>query len=204
MDKEDRTARIEAAAYDVLKEKGFKGASMLAIAKAAKASNETLYRWYGDKTGLFSALIERNAMVVAGELAKVRDTGATGLPALCAVGKTLLTMVTSEKAVSLNRAAAGDITGTLGQALATQGRGRVQPILAALMEEAYGPSPRIAEYTECYISLLIGDIQIRRATGAIEQPPQAELDARAEKAVEQLQIIYPLPATKASDDQTRV
>ncbi|WP_237352646.1 TetR family transcriptional regulator [Rhizobium leguminosarum] len=34
---------------------------MLDIAKAAKASNETLYRWYGDKNGLFQTMVESNA-----------------------------------------------------------------------------------------------------------------------------------------------
>ena len=48
----ERQKQIESAAYLVLEKKGFSGASMLAIAKQAKASNETLYRWYKDKNGL--------------------------------------------------------------------------------------------------------------------------------------------------------
>ena len=59
-----RQDQIEQAAYTVLDAKGYGGASMLAIAKAAKASNETLYNWYGDKTGLFAALVRRNAAEV--------------------------------------------------------------------------------------------------------------------------------------------
>ncbi|MEQ8740678.1 MAG: helix-turn-helix domain-containing protein, partial [Hoeflea sp.] len=55
-----RQAQIEQAAYEVLEEKGYAATSMLAIAKRARASNETLYNWYGDKTGLFRALVVRN------------------------------------------------------------------------------------------------------------------------------------------------
>ena len=59
--KAQRREQIEMAAYALLAEKGFQNMSMLAVSKAAKASNETLYRWYGDKTGLFKALIATNA-----------------------------------------------------------------------------------------------------------------------------------------------
>ena len=48
-----REEEIEAAAYRLLEERGFAGTGMQAIAQAAHASNETLYRWYGDKTGLY-------------------------------------------------------------------------------------------------------------------------------------------------------
>ena len=66
--KDARSEQIEEAAYAVLAEKGFAGASMLSIAKRAKCSNETMYRWYGDKVGLFRALVTRNADRVASVL----------------------------------------------------------------------------------------------------------------------------------------
>nr|MEC9418796.1 TetR family transcriptional regulator [Pseudomonadota bacterium] len=49
--RERRKAAIEAAAIELLLDQGYDNLSMLAVAKKAKASNETLYRWYGDKTG---------------------------------------------------------------------------------------------------------------------------------------------------------
>ena len=63
-----RAEEIEAAAYRLLEERGYDGLSMQAVAKAAKASNETLYRWYGDKLGLFSALIAGNTATVGAVL----------------------------------------------------------------------------------------------------------------------------------------
>ena len=60
MRSEKKQARHEAitkAAYAQLAKNGYDGTSMLSIAKAAKASNETLYRWYGDKQGLFAAMV---------------------------------------------------------------------------------------------------------------------------------------------------
>lgn len=46
-----RRERIEETAYAVLKESGYKAASLLAIARRASVSNETLYNWYGNKQG---------------------------------------------------------------------------------------------------------------------------------------------------------
>ncbi len=191
MNPNDRAARIESAAYEVLAQKGFKGASMLAIAKAAKASNETLYRWYGDKTGLFAAMIRNNALVVVEELQNARASGNEGLEAMREVGQALLKMVTSDKAVALNKAAAGDMSGTLGKLLAEEGRGRVAPIIAQLFEKAYGAEHDIGALTDCYLSLLIGDLQIRRATGALGALDKTFIAARADRALRQLQQIYP-------------
>ena len=66
--KSNRREEIEAAAYAVLERKGYAGATMAAIAKDARASCETLYKWYGDKTGLFRALVIRNAEEVRARL----------------------------------------------------------------------------------------------------------------------------------------
>ncbi len=57
----ERARQIEETAYALLDQHGLEGLSIQALAKAARASNETLYRWYGDKTGLFKALVVRNA-----------------------------------------------------------------------------------------------------------------------------------------------
>ena len=190
MNRQERARKIEMAAYRVLKTKGFKGASMLAIAKEAKASNETLYSWYGDKIGLFSAMVESNAQRVADELIKAKGDGKRGLTALLDVGSSLLAMVTSERAVALNRAAAGDTTGELGRALGQEGRSRVLPILTQLLKEAYGDGQQVSEQLECYLSLLLGDLQIRRVIGTAAKLSDEEIQSRSERAIQRLQLIY--------------
>lgn len=52
-----RRAEILDAAFAVFAEKGFSGATMLAIARRAQASKETLYAWFGNKDRLFEALL---------------------------------------------------------------------------------------------------------------------------------------------------
>ena len=109
---QDRRAAIEAAAYDVLQDKGYSGASMLAIARAAKSSNQTLYKWYGDKKGLFSALIAANAEEVRALLAEEKDNDPQ--KTLERLGPSLYRLLTSDRAIALNRAAAADPSGELG------------------------------------------------------------------------------------------
>jgi AcrR family transcriptional regulator len=51
--------RILAAATRVFAQKGFDGARVDAIARAAKINKERLYHYFGDKDGLFTAVLER-------------------------------------------------------------------------------------------------------------------------------------------------
>lgn len=191
MKQTDRATAIEDAAYRVLKAKGFKGTSMLAVAREAKASNETLYRWYGDKLGLFSAMIQRNTNTVEAELNAMRASGGKGLETLVAVGRKLLGMLTGERAVALNRAAASDVTGSLGKALAEGGRKRVVPQLRTLLYDTYGDAIDVDECVEAYIALLVGDLQIRRVTGALGPMSDKEVSKRAERAMRQFRSLYP-------------
>ncbi|WP_323771107.1 TetR/AcrR family transcriptional regulator [Antarctobacter sp.] len=181
--KAEREAQIAEAAYAVLAEKGFAGLSMLAVAKRAKASNETLYRWYGDKTGLFRALILRNAAQVTDRL----DALPVARVSLEDLGAALLDMLLSERAVALNRAAAADASNTLGPVLAEAGRGTVFPRLQAVFQQldAAG-SLRLqpAEAAALWVDLLVGDWQLRLVTAAMAAPDAAARAARVRRAAQ--------------------
>ena len=202
--KAERAGEIEAAAYAVLEKKGYEGLSMLAVARAAKASNETLYRWYGDKLGLFEALIARNTQIVT----KALETGGAAGPEeeLRRLGAVLLEMLLGPRAVALNRAAAADASGSLGRALGRMGRETVAPRVAAVMARAIaagrlgGGTPE--EMAEAWFGLLIGDMQIRRVTGALEAPDAAALEARAERALALLGRVFPGRAMDGAADKT--
>ncbi|MEO1746625.1 MAG: TetR/AcrR family transcriptional regulator [Pseudomonadota bacterium] len=193
-----RRAAIEEAAYLVLAEKGYKGASMLEIAKRAGASNETLYKWYGNKQGLFRALVEINAARVTEQLDAVLDGDDGGDPVagLEAVGIALLSVLTSEKAVALNRAAAGDVhdTGTLGKALAEAGRGSVLPRIAGLFERALDDGAleggSAQDIADTWLSLLVGDLQVRLVTGQVERPVPSEIKRQSKRALEATKALF--------------
>ncbi len=200
-----RHRQIADAAYALLARDGYKATSMLGIARQAAASNETLYRWYGNKQGLFRTLVDDNAEDVRTLLQDRISADSDPLEALAEVAPLLLRLVTGERAVALNRAAAADVhdTATLGQTIAARGRDTIVPLIGGLMARlrqsgalARGEPPEIAEV---FVNLLIGDMQIRRVIGVIDPPDIAASKQRAERAISLLLRLYgPEPASPGS------
>lgn len=195
-----RRAEIEATAYRLLDEAGVSGLSIRALAKAARASNETLYRWYGDKAGLLAALVAGNTDLVRAAMDKAAARGDGPLEQLREMGPVLLQMVLSDRAIALNRAAAADSSGDLGRAIASGGRETVGPMIGALFARARaaGALPGTDETGDLipvYLGLLIGDQQIRRAIGTLPPPSAEDCRRRADWALETiLQIARAGPA----------
>lgn len=182
--KKRRHEAIAAAAYTLLAEKGYDGASMLSIAKMAKASNETLYRWYGDKQGLFRALVQDNAAQIADELGQAISRRDDPLQTLERVAPVFLNMLLGDRAVLLNRAAASEPTGELGAALSAGGREVVQPLFkGVMMGIAKGDSAKAEMLTGAFLGLLVGDLQIKRVIGVDPVPTAAQIDTRVSGAL---------------------
>ncbi len=185
-----RQQQIEAAAYAVLELKGYGGSSMLDIARKARASNETLYNWYGDKTGLFRALVARNAEEVKSHLEAELKTDHDALEILGTLGPKLLTLLTGDRAVALNRAAAADSSGELGATLSKAGREAVFPLLEKVLIRARSENnlrfENVQDAVGLYLDLLIGDLQIRRVIGRQPRPSTAFCNDRATRAVAHL------------------
>ena len=182
-----RQQQIEAAAYEVLEAKGYGGTSMLGIAKQARASNETLYNWYGDKQGLFQALVTRNAEEVKEYLETELATDHDAISILGTLGPKLLNLLTGDRAVALNRAAAADSSGELGATLSKAGREAVFPLLEQVLlrarDEGALTFDNSGEAVALYLDLLIGDQQIRRVIGRLPQPSETFCQERSERAV---------------------
>ena len=182
-----RQMQIETAAYEVLEAKGYSGTSMLGIAKQARASNETLYNWYGDKRGLFQALVTRNAEEVRHHLEEGLQAEEDALSILGTLGPKLLRLLTGDRAVALNRAAAADSSGELGTTLSKAGRESVFPLLEQVLLRARQEGLLCFEDSGTavglYLDLLIGDQQIRRVIGRLPSPSDAFCQERSERAV---------------------
>lgn len=186
----ERRRSIEEAAYALIDEKGYDNISMLAIAKRAKASNETLYRWYGDKKGLFQAMVIRNADEVYASLVEDLDRQRDPMQILEDISLKLLRLLTSDRAIALNRAAAADASGELGIALSKVGRERVLPLISKVLcqikDQGTFGDLSLEEVTRLYMNLLIGDLQIRRAIGVMPAPNETELKTTTRKALDHL------------------
>ena len=160
---------------------------MQGIAKQARASNETLYSWYGDKQGLFRALVTRNAEEVKSHLEAELETDHEALSILGTLGPKLLNLLTGDRAVALNRAAAADSTGELGTTLSKAGREAIFPLLEQVLLRARQEGKLRFNASEeavgLYLDLLIGDQQIRRVVGRLPAPTEDFCEARSQRAV---------------------
>jgi AcrR family transcriptional regulator len=182
-----RQGEIEKAAYEMLEEKGYAGTSMQGIARKARASNETLYNWYGDKQGLFKALVERNAADVKALLETEHSSGQGAYATLQLLGPRLLKLLLGNRAVALNRAAAADPSGELGEAISRAGREVVLPLLQMLLEDGRRKGEltfdRSDDAAGLYINLLVGDLQIRRVIGRLQPPSDEFCSRRSQQAL---------------------
>lgn len=195
----ERRNRVLDAALEVLVDDGAERLTMAAVARRAGASKETLYRWFGDRLGLLTALIQRNADLSAQRLAQRLAADGPHLTrsdvddTLRAYVVGLLSLLTGAPSVALNRAAMSDPT--LRQLLLSQGRHRVGPIVESYLalaetegviecDSVGGPAGAF----ELLYGLAVRDTQIRVLLG--ENPPTAKrLHARAEDAVRQLFVL---------------
>lgn len=185
-----RRREIFEATYKVLAEKGYKGCSMLEVAKAAKASNETLYNWFGSKQGLLAAMVEDNARAASDVLERA-SAGHTDIhTCLEELGPSLLELVTSERAIALNRAAAADVAdgGVLGRTIAEHGRdliaGKLRKLLQSAASRGEISRDQARDMAETFLGMLIGDIQIRRVIGVEDPLDRSEIDRRVLRALE--------------------
>ncbi|WDR03038.1 TetR/AcrR family transcriptional regulator [Devosia algicola] len=188
-----RQEEIEIAAYRLLEKSGYAGTSMQGIARMAKASNETLYNWYGDKQGLFKALVSRNAAEVKALLEQELSAERDALVILGQIGPKLLGLLLGERAIALNRAAAADASGELGAALGEAGRDAVLPLLLQVLERAQSAGQLSFERSDqaviLYLNLLVGDLQIRRVIGTVPTPTAAFCEERSQRALSYLSQI---------------
>lgn len=185
-----RRKEIQQAALALLVQHGYAATTMASVAKAAGASLETLYKWYGDKPGLFRAMVQASIEKLRDALVMSTAESHEPLAALQEFGPRLISVLTSEPVVALNRAAAADSSGDLGRIIADAGRDTIAPQLTDLFERvkgtgAFGPFDS-ATATEIYLGLLLGDMQIRRVVGRVPPPDAADIQRRSDRALELL------------------
>ncbi len=184
-----RRAEILDAALALLVERGYEGTSMLAIAERARASKETLYAWFGDKRGLFAALVRENAAAANRGLEQaMAGPGAAPAAVLERFGADFLCLILGERAVALNRTAiaAAATLGELGRLLVANGRERTGALMVRYLE-AQRAAGRLA-FADAegafgvLLGLLLRDWQIRALLGELAPPAEEAIRARAAEA----------------------
>jgi AcrR family transcriptional regulator len=193
----ERREEILNVALSVLAERGYRGASMLQIARRAQASKETLYAWFGDKRGLFEELVRWQAERVDAVLTpNLERDGDEPSEVLRGFALELQRLLLGERAVVINRAAISEAASdpTFARILATQGRGSVVLKLERYLEEQRERGHLEFEEAEAaidaIIGLAIGDQQVRRLLGVLPMPETEQMEARAERAARMFLMLF--------------
>lgn len=184
-ERERREQQVVSAALEELIERGYERVTMLGVASRAGASKETLYNWFGDKEGLFGALIRANADQTLQRLQEALSQDAPHRATLVDFATGLLQMLTGPASVALNRAAMS--SPTLAEVLLSQGRRRAGPVveqyLSRLVDEGHIAIEDPAAAFELLYGLVVRDTQIQTLLGATP-PDTAQIRRQAEDAVD--------------------
>jgi len=183
----DREQAILDAAMAELLENGYEKVTMLAVAKRAGASKETLYSWFGSKLGLFQAVIERNGDRSAERVRAALHQGGSPREVLTGYCSGLLALLTGDASTALNRAAMANPD--LAEVLLRAGRHRIGPLveeyLSAIAADgvAFASDDDPGTAFQLLYGLAVRDTQIRVLLG--ERPPsKAVIRRRSTDAVE--------------------
>jgi AcrR family transcriptional regulator len=194
---EPRRRGILEAAYDVLMERGYAGASTLEIATRARVSKRELYAEFGNKSGILQALIAATAarMQLPLAAAEIRDR-ADLANALVAYGTMALTELTSPHVIAINRLAAAEAgrSSELGRILEENGREPNRKALIDLMAKAQAAGVLCRGEPDAmagqFFSLLLGDLMLRLMLAVTPRPGPGEIKKRAQSATEAVLALH--------------
>ena len=171
-----RETEILTAALGVFLECGYGASTVDELAAAAQVTKRTLYAYYGDKAGLFAAMVRDLAAAVSLDAASDRDTLET-------LSARIVSRVHSDELVSLHQLVIGESTRfpELAVILHTSGDARHIARLAGHLraERGLGTAP----LAEPLFSLLLGEKHRRRLLGIDPAPTPAQAAAHAAAAL---------------------
>lgn len=175
--------------------------TMIAVARKASCSKETLYKWFGDRDGLMAATVAYHASNV-----KVSSYEGTELTAekfhtvLQGFASDLLTVLTGPLSVALNRLAIAQAQQNsqsgahLGRIVLQNGRfstgPRLKPALEAGMKAGLLRQANSEEVFRTFYGLIVRDIQIRLLLGDELPYRKTDIAAEAEQATLQFFTLY--------------
>jgi AcrR family transcriptional regulator len=175
-------------ALQLLVEGGEKALTTSGVARAANCSKESLYKWFGDRDGLLSAMIAYQASKVRTfERNGERLTAASLHDHLAIFAHDLLEVLAGDVSLALNRLAVGQSHrdgSKLGKLLIERGRRQIDRRAMALIDAGKRAGLlRFTDADEAYhtlYGLIVSDLHVRMLLG---EPGPKDVSRQAEKAV---------------------
>jgi TetR/AcrR family transcriptional regulator, mexJK operon transcriptional repressor len=183
-----RAERLLDVATEVFLEKGYKGASMIEIARRAGASKQTLYARYASKAELFAALIERKAALLFEAIGPLE--GRSPRDTLIRCGANLLELIVSTEARGVHRVVVAECMEfpELGEIFWSRGPGRVRAMLADYIREQQKvgrlprPDSRLRDpeqAVEVLLALMVSEMSLRAWIGLDSPRKKTAAERRA-------------------------
>lgn len=177
--------------------------TMIAVARRANCSKETLYKWFGDRDGLLAATVRYQASKVRVEPFEAETIDQAKLTeVLEGFARGLLSILTSDMSVALNRLAVSQAEAKsgapLGQIVLQNGRfstgPRLKPAIEAGMRAGVLRPLDSEEAFRDFYGLAVRDTQIRILLGDDLRLSPKDIEAEARRATAQFFTLYAAPA----------
>ncbi|HEY1818755.1 MAG TPA: TetR/AcrR family transcriptional regulator [Trebonia sp.] len=171
-----RETEILTAALGVFLRSGYGASTIDELAAAAQVTKRTLYSYYGDKAGVFAAMVRELAAEVSLDAASDRDT-------LESLATRIISRVHSDELVGLHQLVIAESTRfpELAVVLHTNGDARHIARLAEHLRAERGPARE--SLAEPLFSLLLGERHRRRLLGIDPPPDPVQAAAHADAAL---------------------
>jgi AcrR family transcriptional regulator len=192
-----RQQQVLTAALGLLVESGDR-LTMTAVARRASCSKETLYKWFGDRDGLLKATVQwQAAKVRMPQLDPGRFDAAALRASLSQFARDLLTTISGEVSVTLNRLAighAGAEKQNLGAIVLENGPLAIRRRLKPVLEE--GRAAGLIDFAEAedayrvFFGLTVRDTQIRLLLGEALVPDPRRIGREADAATDRFLMIF--------------
>lgn len=186
--------------------------TMAAVARRARCSKETLYKWFGDRDGLLSATVRWQASRVrAGNFDRQRLDAAVLQESLERFAANWLSVISSRTSIALNRVAvahAGSGRSNLGAIVLANGRfaigERLKPLLEAGREVGLLAFDDTESAFRTFFGLVGRDVQIRLLLGDGIELSREGIARDAADAMRQFFALYGAsqPPAQAGSPQT--
>lgn len=179
-----RESEILATALSVFLTSGYGASTLDELAGAAQVTKRTLYAYYGNKAGLFDAMVRELAAAVSLDAASDRDTLET-------LAARIVSRVHSDELVGLHQLVIGESRRfpELAQILHRSGDARHIARLGEHLRAERGPASE--PLAEPLFSLLLGEKHRRRLLGIDPAPTPAQAAAHACTALALLGLARP-------------
>ncbi|QDZ16260.1 TetR/AcrR family transcriptional regulator [Humibacter ginsenosidimutans] len=180
--REERRERMLRRSLDVFLERGYQGSSLDVLARASGVTKRTIYTDYGDKEGLFAAMVES----LAGGISHGPDTAGDTLHSLSV---RIVHRIHSDELVGLHRLVIAESPRfpELARAFYERTDARHISALRAHLKNEHGADA--AALASALFSLLLGERHRQRLLGVRGPTSEAEAGRIVREALRQLGLV---------------